>query len=117
MGRDRERGVFITFEGADGTGKTTQFELVRQRFRRRGITHVSFREPGSTEAGERLRQLLLHSPEIRLTPETEALLYAASRVQLIREQLLPSLQSGRCVLCDRYVDRNVISIAWQTFYC
>jgi len=107
-----KRGIFVTFEGADGTGKTTQFRLLQERLQREGIPHISVREPGATEAGERLRRLLLHSPDTRLAPETEALLYAAARVQLVREKILPTLERGVHVLCDRYVDS---SLAYQGY--
>jgi dTMP kinase len=107
-----KRGVFVTFEGADGTGKTTQVNLLREHLDSKGIPYLFLREPGSTELGEELRETLLHKTDLNLTPEAEALLYAAARSQLVHKRLLPTLEQGVPVLCDRYIDS---SIAYQVF--
>jgi len=97
--------MFVTFEGIDGSGKSTQAELLRARLEADGIEVFATREPGGTELGERIRDLLLHGGE--MTPWAEALLYAASRAQHVGEVVLPALERGAWVVCDRYVDSSV----------
>ena len=97
--------MFVTFEGLDGSGKTTQAELLRARLRAEGEEVVATREPGGTELGERIRELLLHGDHV--VPWGEVLLYAASRAQLVEEVIRPALERGATVLCDRYVDSSV----------
>jgi dTMP kinase len=97
--------VFVTFEGLDGSGKTTQAELLRARLEAEGEDVVATREPGGTELGERIRELLLHGDHV--VPWGEVLLYAASRAQLVEEVIEPALERGATVLCDRYVDSSV----------
>lgn len=101
---------FITFEGLDGAGKSTQIARLAQRLTAQGLHVVCTREPGGTDIGDRLRELLLDPAQTRLAPRTEALLYAASRAQLVAEVIRPALAEGAVVLCDRYVDA---SLAYQ----
>lgn len=102
--------LFITFEGLDGAGKSTQIERVSQRLHKIGKSVVVTREPGGTEIGDALRSLLLNPNQRNLAPETEVLLYAASRGQLLHEVIRPALHEGKMVICDRYVDA---SLAYQ----
>ena len=97
--------MFVTFEGIDGSGKSTQAELLRARLEADGHDVVATREPGGTELGERVRDLLLHGGHV--SPWAEALLYAASRAQHVEEVIGPALGRGAWVLCDRYVDSSV----------
>jgi len=97
--------MFVTFEGLDGSGKTTQAELLRERLEADGVDVVVTREPGGTELGERVRDLLLHGGHV--SPWAEALLYAASRAQHVEEVIRPALERGASVICDRYVDSSV----------
>jgi dTMP kinase len=101
--------VFISFEGLDGTGKTTQAALLADAARAAGREVVAVREPGGTAAGERIRSLLL-DPEARIAPWAEALLYAAARAELVAEVIRPALERGATVIADRYVDS---SLAYQ----
>lgn len=105
-----KKGLFITFEGIDGSGKTTQYNLLGGRLRRCGLDVVCVREPGSTAVGEEIRSILLSRDDRPMTLLTEALLYAAARSQLVREVIAPALESGKVVLCDRFLDS---SLAYQ----
>jgi dTMP kinase len=96
--------MFVTFEGLDGSGKTTQAELLRARLREDGHDVLATREPGGTELGERIRDLVLHGGHV--TPWAEALMYAAARAQHVEELIRPSLEDGMTVICDRYVDSS-----------
>jgi dTMP kinase len=99
------KGVFITFEGTEGSGKSTQIRLLADRLRALQRTVRLVREPGGTPIGEEIRHTLQHSAENRLmTPETELLLINASRAQLVREVIRPALDQGEIVLCDRFYD-------------
>jgi dTMP kinase len=100
------RGLFVTFEGIDRSGKTTQARLLCEAL---GDTAVGVREPGGTEAGERVRAIL-KDPSVPLSPETEALLFAAARAELVAEHILPALAEGRIVVSDRFLDS---SLAYQ----
>jgi dTMP kinase len=96
---------FITFEGTEGSGKTTQISLLAERLRSLGHTVRTLREPGGTPIGEEIRHTLKHSPANHaMTAEAELLLMNASRAQLVREVIRPALQRGEIVLCDRYYD-------------
>jgi dTMP kinase len=98
------RGKFITFEGLDGTGKSTQVEKLARSLRAHGHSVAITREPGGTSTGEKIRELLLHSATSGLSPFTEMALMFASRAQHIHEVILPALAEGRIVLCDRFTD-------------
>jgi dTMP kinase len=104
-----DRGRLIAFEGVEGSGKSTQVELLRQALEGRDREVVVTREPGGTPAGERVRALLL-DPEVELGPRAEALLFAAARAELVAEVIRPALERGAHVLCDRYLDS---SLAYQ----
>src|ERR1035438_5990833 len=98
-------GLFITFEGTEGSGKSTQVSLLAQALRGKGRTVRTLREPGSTPIGEEIRHTLKHSSvNDAMTAETELLLMNASRAQLVRETIRPALAAGEIVLCDRYYD-------------
>jgi dTMP kinase len=100
--------MFISFEGVDGSGKTTQVALLADSLRGEGRDVVATREPGGTPAGERIRELLLEGGDI--APWTEAALFAAARAQLVDEVIRPALARGADVICDRYIDS---SLAYQ----
>jgi dTMP kinase len=104
-----KKGLFITFEGSEACGKSTQITLLADKLRSLGFDPLLFREPGGTAAGEAIRHLLQHAPEGEaLTPEAELLLFAASRAQLVREKILPALEAGRVVICDRFLDSTTV---------
>jgi dTMP kinase len=99
-----QRGKFITFEGLDGCGKSTQLEKLAAVLRAEGIEVLTTREPGGTEIGERIRAVLLDSRTAGLDPWAEMALMFASRAQQLAQVIVPALESGRWVLCDRYTD-------------
>lgn len=102
-------GYFITFEGTEGSGKSTQIELLSAEVRQTGRVVRLIREPGGTPIGEEIRHTLKHSPHNHaMTPETELLLINASRAQLVREVIRPALAAGEVVLCDRFYDSTVV---------
>ena len=105
-------GKFITFEGCDGCGKSTQLRLLSEYLTKEGIPHVFTREPGGGKISEAIREILLSGKNMEMTDECEALLYAASRVQHLRDRVDPALQEGKLVICDRYVDS---SLAYQGY--
>lgn len=99
------KGWFLTFEGAEGSGKTTHAHRVAECLRRQGWEVVETREPGGTPIGEAIRHLLQHDPTgDHLAAEAECLLFAASRAQLVAQVIRPALLAGRCVVCDRFMD-------------
>ena len=100
------RGTFITFEGLDGCGKSTQLEKLATKLRDRGLTVVTTREPGGTQAGERIRQQLLDVRTSGLGPMAELALMFASRAQHLEEVILPALNASKTVLCDRFTDSS-----------
>jgi dTMP kinase len=101
-------GRFITFEGTEGGGKSTQLNLLATRLREQGRTVRTLREPGGTSIGEEIRHTLQHSAQNQaMTPEAELLLMNASRAQLVREVIRPALKAGEIVLCDRFYDSTV----------
>jgi dTMP kinase len=102
------RGVFITFEGMDGSGKTTQMHLLASRLAASGRDVVETVEPGGTAIGNQIRRVLLDSRNQDLRPTAELLLYFASRAQNVDESILPALASGRIVLCDRFTDSTLV---------
>ena len=97
--------MFVTFEGLDGSGKSTQARLLQEKLEADGIDVVGTREPGGTELGERVRELVLHGAD--MSAWAEALLYAASRAQHVEDVIRPALDRGAWVVCDRYVDSSV----------
>ena len=101
-------GLFITFEGTEGGGKSTQIQLLAERLRQGGHTVRTLREPGGTPIGEEVRHLIKHSENNRaMTSETELLLMNASRAQIVREVIRPALAAGEIVLCDRFYDSTL----------
>jgi len=100
------RGKFITFEGLDGSGKSTQIEKLAKKLRSEGMPVVVTREPGGTPTGERIRHLLLDTGTAKLSPLAELALMFASRAQHIQEIIEPALAQGRIVLCDRFTDSS-----------
>jgi dTMP kinase len=104
------RGVFIVFEGVEGAGKGTQIRLAREFLESEGFEVQVTREPGGTDVGERVRELLLEGGSVPIEPRTEALLFAAARAQHVASVIRPALEEGRVVLCDRYLDS---SLAYQ----
>lgn len=104
--------MFVTFEGCEGVGKTTQLNLLKEYLESTGQPAVFVREPGSTEISEQIRKIILDPSNTAMTDMTEAYLYAASRAQLVREVIKPALERGELVICDRYVDS---SIAYQGY--
>ena len=100
---------FITFEGSEGCGKSTQVQRLAARLKRMGIPHLVAREPGGTPIGETIRELLQFAPQnVSMTPETELLLFEASRSQLVRETIRPALERGLCVIADRFFDSTTV---------
>ena len=104
MSSNSHRGKFITFEGLDGTGKSTQIEKLAKALRARGLSVVVTREPGGTPTGEKIRHVILDSATTGLSPMAEMALMFASRAQHIREVIEPALAQGKTVLCDRFTD-------------
>ena len=106
------RGLFITFEGGEGSGKSTQILGLAKRLEAAGISVRTLREPGGTAVGEVVRTLLLDPEHVGLTPAAELMLYEASRAQLVAEVIEPALAAGEVVLCDRFYDSTT---AYQGF--
>jgi dTMP kinase len=102
------RGVFITFEGMDGSGKTTQIQRLAARLRGMGRTVLETAEPGGTPIGAKIRRILLDSANSELAPTTEVLLYFASRAQNVDEWIRPALARGEIVLADRFTDSSTV---------
>jgi dTMP kinase len=103
------RGVFITFEGSEGSGKSTQVKRLASRLEQAGVPVLVTREPGGTAIGEKIRDLLQFAPEsLAMTPETELLLFEASRSQLVREIIRPALEQGTVVISDRFFDSTTV---------
>ena len=107
-----KQGRFVSFEGIEGCGKTTQIALLSEALSRRDISHSVTREPGGTAVGEGIRRILLHSETIHLTAAAELLLFYASRSQNILEKIEPSLARGEVVICDRFYHA---SMAYQGY--
>ncbi|MDO5440979.1 MAG: dTMP kinase [Bacillota bacterium] len=106
------KGLFITFEGTDGCGKSTQLQLLSEYLKQQGFDVVLTREPGGTQISEKIRDIILDPNNKEESEVTEALLYAASRAQHVAEKIKPALESGKIVLCDRFMDS---SIAYQAY--
>lgn len=101
-----KKGLFITFEGADGSGKSTQLKMAAEFFQKKGIEVVSTRDPGGTSLGKKIREILLHH-DGKIYSNCELFLYLADRAQHIDEKIIPALEEGKVVLCDRYVDSTL----------
>jgi dTMP kinase len=100
---------FITFEGSEGSGKSTQTDRLAAHLQRRDVPYILTREPGGTPIGESIRDLLQFAPHnSNMTPETELLLFEASRSQLVREVIKPALERGMCVIADRFFDSTTV---------
>ncbi|RXR26510.1 dTMP kinase [Sphingobium fluviale] len=106
MGAPPPRGKFITLEGGEGVGKSTQIRLLGEALRARGLDVVETREPGGTEGAEAIRALLLGGAADRWNPQAEALLFAAARADHVARVIRPALDRGAWVLCDRFIDSN-----------
>lgn len=106
------RGKFVTFEGCEGSGKSTQLRLLSEYLRDRGVDFILTREPGGSRISEDIRAIILNGGYTQMCDECEALLYAASRVQHVKETIAPALAQGKLVVCDRYVDS---SLAYQGY--
>jgi len=102
------KGKFITIEGIDGAGKTTQIQLMKEFLERNHQKVLVTREPGGTVIGEKIRQVVLDPQHQEMSYTTEALLYAASRGQLVKQVIMPALDRGEIVICDRYVDSSLV---------
>ncbi len=98
------RGLFITFEGIDGCGKSTQFQMLKEYLESKGVDFLVVREPGGTVIGEKIREILLNKKNDSMRPLTELLLFEAARAQITEEVIRPALEKGTCVLCDRFFD-------------
>ncbi len=109
---EKTRGKFITFEGCDGCGKSTQLKKFSEYLSKNQIAHIFTREPGGGKISEAIREILLNGKNAEMTDECEALLYAAARVQHLHDRVEPALKEGKLVVCDRYVDS---SLAYQAF--
>jgi len=105
------KGKFITFEGSEGCGKSTQSEMLFRYLKAKGIKAIYLREPGGVKTSERIREILLDTKSI-ISPEAETLLYMAARSQVVEEIIKPALKAGHTVVCDRFLDST---IAYQGF--
>ena len=106
------KGLFITFEGGECSGKTTIIKSVCAALEERGISYISTREPGGIDIAEQIRSIILDIKNTAMTEETEALLYAASRMQHLKERVVPAVERGDIVICDRFLDS---SLAYQGY--
>ena len=102
------KGLFIVMEGPDGSGKTTQINLLKEYLEEAGYECLITREPGGTVIGEEIRQLILNPEHKEMSPVTEMLLYAASRAQLVHEVIGPALEEGKIVISDRFVESSIV---------
>lgn len=107
-----DKGLFISIEGPDGSGKSTQINNIKKFFDSKGIETVFTREPGGTSIGEQIRNILLDKANTEMSPMTEAMLYAAARAQHVAQVIKPAVAEGKVVICDRFVDS---SVAYQGF--
>lgn len=105
-------GIFVTFEGGEGAGKTTVIEQLVERLRKEGYDVLVTREPGGIRISEQIRNIILHPDHTEMDERTEALLYAAARRQHLVEKIIPALKRGKIVLCDRFIDS---SLAYQGY--
>lgn len=107
-----KKGYFITFEGGDGAGKSTQIKKLMEYLESKGFDVILTREPGGTDIGEKIRQIILDPENTEMDSVTEAMLYAASRAQHVAQVIKPAIEEGKIVICDRFVDS---SIAYQGY--
>lgn len=105
---DKKRGYFVTLEGGEGSGKSTQLGLLEDYLSKGGYDVIFTREPGGTPISEEIRKILLGGENTEMCDETEALLFAAARVQHIKEKILPAVAAGKTVVCDRYVHSSLV---------
>ncbi|MBO6166224.1 MAG: dTMP kinase [Eubacterium sp.] len=103
-----KKGIFITMEGPDGSGKSTQIELLKAYLEEKGYDVLITREPGGTRISEAIRAVILNREYSEMSPVTEMLLYASARAQLISEVVGPALESGKAVISDRFVDSSLV---------
>ena len=101
-------GLFITMEGTDGSGKTTQIELLKNYLENKGFSVLCTREPGGNPISEKIREIIIDIENKKMKSRTEALLYAAARAQLVSEVIIPTLKKGDIVICDRFVDSSIV---------
>ena len=106
------KGLFITFEGGDGAGKSTQIERLKGYLEEQGNEVLLTREPGGTNVGEKIREVLLDPANVEMDPMTETMLYAAARAQLVAEVIRPALHKGMIVISDRFLDSSLAYQAW-----
>ncbi|MGX1191505.1 dTMP kinase [Metabacillus sp. SLBN-84] len=106
------KGTFITFEGPEGAGKTTVLQKVHEEFKQKGIEAVFTREPGGIRIAEQIREVILNKENTEMDARTEALLYAAARRQHMVEKVIPALNEGKLIICDRFIDS---SLAYQGY--
>lgn len=106
-GEKMVRGKFITFEGCEGAGKSTQIRLLSEHLNELGIEYIVTREPGGSVVAEQIRKIILDGKNAEMCDECEALLYAAARVQHLKEVVAPALSQGKLVICDRYVHSSL----------
>jgi len=102
------KGLFIAIEGPDGAGKTTQIKLLEKYLEDNGYKIIITREPGGTKISEDIRDIILDNENIKMSSETEALLYAASRAQHVHEKIIPAIKEGKVVICDRFVHSSLV---------
>ncbi len=107
-GRTKQRGLFLSFEGGEGAGKSTQIHMLVKALEARGHQVVQTREPGGTEIADRIRSMILDPSMTGLLPLAELFLYEASRAQHVEEKIRPALAKGQVVICDRFVDSSVV---------
>lgn len=106
------KGLFITFEGCEGVGKSRQIKLLEEYMKNNGIEYYLTREPGGTALSEKIRDIILDKDNSSMSDECEGLLYAAARAQLVKEVILPKKEKGELIFCDRYIDS---SFAYQAY--
>lgn len=102
------RGLFISLEGIDGSGKTSQCKLLKKYLDKKNIDSLIVREPGGTAIGEKIRRIIIDKNNKEMSDYTEALLYAAARAQLVEQEIKPALDTGKIVICDRFVDSSLV---------
>ncbi len=102
------KGLFITFEGLDGSGKTTQIKLLCSYLKEKGHEVISTIEPGGTKVGQKIRKILLNTKGLHITPKAETFLFLASRAELVSKVINPAMDEGKIIICDRFFDSTVV---------